>query len=232
MNFDYELVRSKRRTLGISVADARVTVRAPLKAPRHWIEGFLTEKARWIEAKLSEQQHQLSEVYRIENGAILPILDQALTVVLHKGNRTQVQHRNDELHISAPHDTNGIIDQRRATEAFQRWIKRRAEQVMTVRTIELAQSAGLSTRLGEVRYRRTKTKWGHCAPDGTIQYNPMILLAPVFVVDYIIAHEVAHLKHANHSQRYWRYVDRLFDQREEAEQWLKQQGHKLAMTIA
>ncbi|MFB1001890.1 MAG: M48 family metallopeptidase, partial [Pseudomonadales bacterium] len=81
----------------------------------------------------------------------------------------------------------------------------------------------------KISYRRTTSKWGHCTSEGNIQYNPLLMLAPQFVVDYIIAHEVCHLRHANHSKQFWNLVDGVYPQRNHAENWLKQHGHRLAI---
>jgi hypothetical protein len=102
---------------------------------------------------------------------------------------------------------------------------------MTIGTNTLVKQLGLSKQFSAVKYRRTKSKWGHCTSDGHIQYNPLIVLAPKNIVDYIIAHEVCHLVHANHSSRFWALVDKTYESRIEAEQWLKHSGHRIAIEL-
>lgn len=240
---DYKLVRSRRRTLGITVHRAVVEVRAPLRMPKYWINEFIAEKQQWIEAQLAQQQAQLKNIYRIIDGNEIPILGKPTTIRLLVNNdengsaikRQRTVYNDSILSLYFSQDINSDTTQsahereRIATQLFLRWIKKQAADYMSLATRKLADTMGLSDRLSEVKYRRTSSKWGHCTSEGVIQYNPLIAAAPLYVVDYIIAHEVCHLRHANHSRRYWNLVDQVCKQREQAENWLSTQGYKLAI---
>lgn len=244
----YHIVRSRRRTLGITVHRGIVEVRAPLRAPKYWIDDFIVEKRHWISTQVSIQKKQLQDIYRIVDGAQLPVLGETITVQLSnrsiKNNqiikRARCELRDKTLHLQIPAETAVIesnVDKNSdaeaaATKLFMPWIKTQAENYMSAASRQLANSMGLGKKLTSVKYRRTSSKWGHCTSDGVIQYNPLIVLAPLFVIDYIVAHEVCHLKHANHSKTYWKLVDKVCKQRVEAELWLKQHGHKLAIEIS
>ena len=244
----YHLVRSRRRTLGITVHRGIVEVRAPLRAPKYWIDEFIVEKQQWISTQVAIQQKQLQDIYRIIDGAQLPVLGETITIQLSnrsiKNNqiikRARSELRDKILHLQIPSETLAIDSnvhinsdaEAAATKLFMPWIKIQAENYMSVASRQLAMTMGLGEKLTAVKYRRTSSKWGHCTSDGVIQYNPLIALAPLSVIDYIVAHEVCHLKHANHSKTYWKLVDKVCKQRVEAELWLKQHGHKLAIEIS
>jgi predicted metal-dependent hydrolase len=79
----------------------------------------------------------------------------------------------------------------------------------------------------KITVRDTRTRWGSCSAGGRLSFSWRLVLAPPFVLDYLAAHEVAHLKEMNHSMRFWRLVHRLCPQTEEAERWLKRHGSGL-----
>ncbi len=103
---------------------------------------------------------------------------------------------------------------------------------MVSATRRLAISMGLVDKLGAINYRYTRTKWGHCTSEGNIQYNPFIALAPLYVVDYIIAHEVCHLRHRNHSKNFWNLVGKVCPQWQQAEAWLDSEGHRISIGVS
>lgn len=239
----YTLVRTRRRTLGISVRRGIVEVRAPLKAPTSWINECLEEKRSWISKQVSLQKLQLQDIYRIIDGAMLPLLGDTLFIRINNHcrqtgkiiKRAKILCSDSTLWIDIPPSvasentlTVEHLQEEKATRLFLKWIKSQAENYMTEATQALAKNMNLNT-LNTISYRRTTSKWGHCTSEGNIQYNPLLMLAPQFVVDYIIAHEVCHLRHANHSKRFWRLVDSVYPQRNHAENWLKQHGHRLAI---
>lgn len=96
---------------------------------------------------------------------------------------------------------------------------------MGPQTIRLARQ--IKREVSDIRFRRTKTKWGHCTSRGVIQYNWLIMMAPRDIIDYLIAHEVSHLAHPNHSARFWQQVARLAPNYLQERAWLRENGHKL-----
>lgn len=239
----YDIIRSRRRTLGITVHRAKVEVRAPLKAPQYWINNFISEKKSWICAQVAHQTAQLKNIYQIVDGARIPLLDKEIGICVLANNtilakkRASIDYQEPLLTIQLPTATTATDVKNHqskppeciATRLFMRWIKVQAANYMSEATQRQAASMGLAEQLSDIKYRRTSSKWGHCTSDGVIQYNPLIMLAPQFVVDYIIAHEVCHLKHANHSKTYWALVDRVYSNRVSAEKWLKTEGYRLAI---
>lgn len=238
----YNIVRSRRRTLGITVHRAKVEVRAPLKAPKYWINDFIREKQSWICAQVAHQKEQLKHIYRIVDGATIPLLDKEIRICIPSTYNTTLARKRASIHYLEPLLTiqlptaptanskeNNASQESTATRLFMQWVKVQADNYMSEATRQQAITMGLTERLSDIKYRRTSSKWGHCTSEGVIQYNPLIMLAPQFVVDYIIAHEVCHLKHANHSKTYWALVDRVYSHRIAAEKWLKTEGYRLAI---
>lgn len=237
-SFDYQIIHSKRRSLAITVHQATVTVRAPQRAAASWVNGFIIEKSAWIEKQLETQQQQLSQIYRIVDRATIFILDKKHTINISRlgSNSTckqpqiYVEHAEQILHVVLT-SNKLLTDEAQATQLFFKWIKIQASGYMPAKTAEFAARIKLGKQLNKINFRRTRSKWGHCTSEGNIQYNPLIMLAPEYVVDYIIAHEVCHLRHRNHSKLFWQLVEKHYPHYKDAERWLKNNGHKLAIEI-
>ena len=88
-------------------------------------------------------------------------------------------------------------------------------------------TAQLGVSAKRITVRDTKSRWGSCSANGSLNFSWRLILAPAFVLDYLAAHEVAHLKEMNHSQRFWRTVHKLCPRTEDAERWLKRHGTEL-----
>jgi predicted metal-dependent hydrolase len=88
-------------------------------------------------------------------------------------------------------------------------------------------AAALGVKPRGIRLKDTRSRWGSCAPDGTLAFSWRLVMAPDWVMDYVVAHEVAHLREMNHSARFWAHVERLTPHREAAVEWLRVEGPAL-----
>jgi predicted metal-dependent hydrolase len=98
------------------------------------------------------------------------------------------------------------------------WIKAQAREILTRRSRELAQH--IERHVTAVRLGDPRSRWGSCSPDGRLAYSWRLIFAPPFVLDYVVAHEVAHLLEMNHSQRFWRIVEELMPGARRHRAWL------------
>jgi predicted metal-dependent hydrolase len=103
----------------------------------------------------------------------------------------------------------------------------RAEALRRIRRLALRHAATLSVKPRAIRLKDTRSRWGSCAPDGTLAFSWRLVMAPDWVLDYVVAHEIAHLRELNHSARFWAEVARLTPHRAAAVAWLKQNGPAL-----
>jgi predicted metal-dependent hydrolase len=104
-------------------------------------------------------------------------------------------------------------------------LKRLARQRLTALAAQKGQRAGLTPKI--VRIKDTRSRWGSCAPDGTLAFSWRLICAPGFVQDYVTAHEVAHLRHMNHGDKFWALTQTLTPHRASATKWLEQNGQAL-----
>lgn len=226
--FEFTIVRSRRRSISIEVQSARVVVRAPQRIAESVLHEFLHEKNLWVQEKIREQQQVLAAIpqHTYVAGSTLPYLGKEITLVLGTGSEARVVLHEQQLHVllsrrrrmSAPEQTRRLV---------QGWYQQQALRLLTDKTTQLAESMGLQHT--GVSIRATRTKWGHCTSRGAIQYNWQIILAPESIVDYLVAHEVSHLRHHNHSRAFWQLVESVCPDYVQCRRWLRAHGQQLVL---
>lgn len=203
--------------------DGAVEVRAPKRATRADVDCFVRQKSHWIARQLASQAQQAAEKPTLEPGASIPYLGEPRKLAFQLGTRNDVSLSNDGLTIQTrfPETCKHTV--------FRQWLKRQAALHMTHRVYDQARHLGVGEQVSEVRFRFTKTKWGHCDSAGVLQFNPLIMMAPAAVVNYLIAHEVCHLVHMNHSRDFWDLVASLHPAYRQHRQWLRENAHRLKL---
>ena len=219
--FNFEINRSKRKSLVIYVKSGKVEVRAPRYASRKWIHEFVFEQKSWIISELARQKRQHRQRLVIADGRDVPFLGKPRTIVVLVSHHQEVRVTRDFIFIYTRKNTPEKIE-----KLFNNWLREMAREYMTVETIKVARQLGLEHKLKDVVFRKTKSKWGHCCSDGTIQYNWLAMMAPREVIHYLIVHECSHLKHMNHSKRFWQVVESACPNYQELRQWLAEHGHR------
>lgn len=226
--FDYQIKRSKRKTVAIHVYHNQVEVRAPLRTPHYFIKDFIAQKQDWILKQLAVQQQKSAEIFAIKHATSIPFLGQTKVLSFQTAAKNKVFLDNDKLVIQGKNvqqpdctDTNN-----EAKKLFEAWLKQQAKTHITPKTEALAKKLNLDDRLNAVRFRKTKSKWGHCTAEGLIQYNWLIMMTPEPVVDYLIAHEVCHLAHLNHSPQYYALLASVCEDYQLSCRWLRQHEHR------
>lgn len=227
--FQYSLVRSaRRRSIGIEVANAQVVVRVPYFVAYLEAEHFVRSKSRWIQQKLAQQAQRIDAIPQraYTAGSQLPFLDRQLTLILQQQTRASVVHYGEQLIVGLAARSK-LSEEEQSRRLVIDWYQRKALQLLTLKTNAAAAQLGL-VHTG-VSVKATRSKWGHCTIGGAIQYNWHILLAPEAIVDYLVAHEVCHLRHHNHSAAFWLLVAQLCPDFKNCRAWLKANGMQLIL---
>lgn len=230
LGFEFTIARSpRRRSISVEIRKAQVVLRAPMGVAHSVLMSFLQLKAAWVRAKISEQQQMLAitpEPRIYEQGSQIPFLDETLMLVLGRGPRAAIARIDQHLHlILSPRSR--LSDDAQIRQLLSRWYQQQALNILTRKTTQLAQSMGLVCT--QVSIKATRSKWGHCTSRGAIQYNWQILLAPEAIVDYLVAHEVSHLRHHNHSADFWALVASVCPTFKADRAWLKAGGAHLSL---
>ncbi len=223
----YLLRRGQRRTIGFTVGADGLTVSAPRWTPLGEIDAALREKQRWIVTKLGEarERQQRLESARIEwrEGATLPFLGEPVILLLDPRQRrgpggAVLDSAADALpgvprltlHLGLPHTA--TPEQLRDTT--QAWLMRQARRVFTARLDHFAPQLGV--RWQKLSLSSAGTRWGSASADGAIRLNWRLIHFREPVIDYVVVHELAHLREMNHSPRFWQHVEAVlpdYDQR-------------------
>jgi predicted metal-dependent hydrolase len=230
LGFDFTIARSaRRRSISIEIRKAQVVVRAPMGAAQSLLLDFLRQKAAWVRAKISEQQQTLAiqpEPRSYAHGSQIPLMGESLTLVLGRGPRAAIARIDQHLHlILSPRSR--LSDEAQIRQLLSRWYQQQALNILTRKTAQLTAAMGLVCT--QVSIKATRSKWGHCTSRGAIQYNWQILLAPEAIVDYLVAHEVSHLRHHNHSADFWALVASVCPTFKADRAWLKAEGAHLSL---
>ncbi len=219
--YECEILRSRRKTLAIYVTHRKVQVRSPMRASRREIEEFLGCNKEWIDERLYEESVRAREALRIERGATIFYRARELTIEFREGRKKRVMVQGDRFIIQG-HKLNAA----KARVQVEDFLIDKASEYILPRARGLARYLGVEHKIKEIKLRKTKSKWGHCTDAGNIQYNWLIMLAPYSVIDYMITHEICHLVHMDHSEKFWNLVDSLCPNSEEYMQWLKEHEHR------
>jgi predicted metal-dependent hydrolase len=218
----YTLHRSSRRTVAIHVHDGRVEVRAPMRAAQRDIDAFVQQKSPWILKKLAELRDRTVENFRVDDGCLVDINGEKMNIYWQAAARGEVKRERDELWICGR-----ALDEGKARRLFLRWLVNHATENLLPQAQQRIESMGLSEHLTGFTLRYTRSLWGRCSARGNILFNPLILLAPLPVIDYLIVHEACHLRHMNHSRAFWTLVASHCPDWQASRYWLKKHGHRL-----
>ncbi len=207
----YELRRSRRRTIGFAVDGEGLVVSAPRWVPLYEIESALQEKATWIARKLSEmrEREQRLESSRIAwaDGCTLPWLGRSLRVQLDP-TATAMAQLSEPIAPGMP-DAPATLRIRlplhsepaQIRDAVQAWLMREARRVFTERLDHFAPQLGVRwQRLG---LSSAGTRWGSAGADGSIRLNWRLIHLALPAIDYVVVHELSHLRVLDHSPRFW-----------------------------
>lgn len=219
-----EIRRSRRKSLAIHIKHRKVEVRSPLRTSQREIREFIQSNGDWIQQKLMEESRRYREMLRIEKGRRIFYRARELTIAFDEQPRQRIIVTPEEFIIQGPE-----LTAERARNQVDTFLIEKAANYLPERTQALARYLKVGHKLKQVKFRKTKSKWGHCTPDGVIQYNWLIMLTPNSVIDYMIAHEVCHLVHLDHSTRFWNLVESVCPNHDYYMNWLKDHEHRFWM---
>lgn len=207
--------RAKRMLLRVDTRSGAVVLTLPARVPEAEGLAFVERQQPWI----ARARAALPPTIRFEPGATLPILGHNYTV-----HHDPKARRTPTLDPAAATLTVGG-DAAEVANRIRRFLRSHALSVIAPKTAALVERIGhppVRVRVGDPRSR-----WGSCSSSGMLSFSWRLVLAPEWVVDYVIAHEVAHLQEMNHSARFWKVVASLVPTAEAARTWLRREGQAL-----
>ncbi len=220
MLFEYQVKYSKRKTLNITVErDRRIIVHAPENLSTEKIEAIIQSKQQWLKEKINHAQKYPVDVKPKEfiSGESLLYLGRnyQLLVVDEPIDGIDFTQRFRIARSSQP----------KANELFKAWYLEHAEK--RIATLARIYANNLGVQFNECKTSEMKYRWGSCTPKNNIIFNWRIIKAPMYVVEYLVAHELVHLMENNHTPRFWNILSVQVPNYTKAKKWLKENGHLL-----
>ncbi len=219
----YAFRRARRRSIGFVIGEEGLTVSAPRWVGYSEVEAALREKARWILRKLHEREERTRRLSQSRvtwrDGAAVPFLGETVIVVVDPRTTGAVLNTAAEalpgvprltLHVGLPHSA----EPEQLREAVQAWLQRQARRIFEERCALYAQRLGV--RMRRLSLSSAATRWGSASADGSIRLNWRLVHFGLSVIDYVVAHELAHLREMNHSDAFWEVVRSVLPDYEQA----------------
>ena len=196
-------------------------IRAPYKASKREIEQFIREKEAWVVEKLVEEKERKKELQK----AFVPGEKFLYLGEWYPLEIDEFDHRGLPLKLSFG---NFVLDRdhvREARDLFIEWYKRAAKEKIEGRLRYYSDRSQLFAR--GTKITSAKSRWGSCSRDNRLSFSWRIIMAPLRIIDYILVHELVHIREKNHSKKFWDSLEAILPDYRERKVWLKKNGHWL-----
>lgn len=231
MQVPYRFVTSNRKTISIQVSAEGVTIRAPRTMTKDAAMKLAHTKLKWIvkHYKQMQQRNLISPIKQLHEGS--EVLYRGMTKTLQyeklattsKGNQKDyVRLEGDRIYVATTEHTSDSI--RAILEA---WYREEARTRLLQRIQYYCNQYDFGKSVNRVYIKDQKSRWGSCSSKCNLNFNYRLILAPDDVLDYIVVHELCHLKHMNHSVQFWNAVEEILPQYQTSKQWLRDHGASL-----
>lgn len=218
----YQLELRPRRTVGLKITQQGLVVHAPKRIVVHQLNKILQDKSGWILNKLALREANMIEPIQWQDGEHLLFLGQDITLqVIETKAKSTIQLNANQLVVSVKDATNHTIVAKKAMQ----WLQQQAYEDF-VRRVEIF-ATKLGVRPPPVALSNAQSRWGSCNSRGQVRLNWRLIQATPQIINYVVCHELAHLKEMNHSSRFYAVLAQLFPDYVEAEKLLKQLSPQL-----
>ena len=223
-DIEYSLRKSSRKTSSIYIErDGQVSLLVPETLADHQVEELIESKRRWIYTNLAEWSDlNATRVQRTYvNGQGFLYLGRSYRLKI-------VEEQDEPLKL-----INGYFCLRRdnqnehSEKVFRKFYRTKGLKLLPQRVAKYQSSMGVSPNI--IRVQELGNRWGSCSKLGNVMFHWKCLMAPLSVIDYIVVHELAHLKYPNHSSAFWNEVDKTLPDHRNRESWLRENGAGLAI---
>lgn len=212
----YQMERRKRRTIGLKITHEGLIIHAPMRVTMRYLEGLIIEKSAWIQKKLQALEAQQPVTFDWQNGETLLYLGQPISLNLQHNMRSKkVVLQDGQLMVALPKPDNTAFVAKKVVD----WYAKAALADFDQRITLFAKKLGVPKP--NLYLSNAKTRWGSCNSRKEVRLNWRLLQAPPHIINYVVCHELSHLKQMNHSGKFWKIVESLCPEYKQAEKDLK-----------
>ena len=245
---DYQVLRSRRKTLSLQVKHGHVFVRAPYYVDEQLINSFIQKKDAWLRAKITEQNKMVGFCCNFTQGSKLFLFGQLVTlniVFANQGNKSgnnsgeklgktsniflsKLANEQQELTIVLSTRIHHKVRTKLITELqlaavvkkhIESYLKKQAQNIILPKVEYYSQLTQLAPTT--IKIRQYRARWGSCNSRGELSFNYLLIMLPMHVIDYVVVHELCHLRYLNHSKCFWQLVTNYFPDYLNAKKWIK-----------
>lgn len=229
---NYSIVKTKRKTIGITVdRNGKVKVSAPLYVSEKEIREVVQEKTDWIAKKVNEvRKRNLNTVPKeFVSGEEFLYLGEKYTLKIAELDlaNPEVLMQTDTIVVYIFKGLTGESRKQVVKETLVKWYRQCFTEVVEERIEKYSLHLNVSPR--KVVVKDQKTRWGSCSEKGNINLNWRLVMAPIEIIDYVVVHELCHLRIMNHSKDFWNLIESILPNYRENREWLKVNGSRLEM---
>lgn len=208
----YTLMRCRRKTIGMRVSSDGLMVRIPIRESLSWVESVLQKKADWIVTKLDEWKNRKPSGPAWEEGGIFPLLGEPWQVAVTTAGSVQMVRASLQAKVKGEQQLSlllpSVVAAQHIESAVMEWYRQHAIACFNERIALYAPKLGVA--LPQLRLSNARTLWGSCNSRGVVHLNWRLIQKPLELVDYVVAHELAHLIEMNHSKAFWQTVSSVY----------------------
>ncbi len=221
---EYRLIRSSKRKKTISLIINRkgeLIVRAPLKTHINEIENLLKAKKKWIEKRLSLKQPFKKNKREFAQGGTFLYLGEEYSLEFVNGNSKKgIILKNGRFLIHRD-------DKDNAKSLFIAWYRKTARELILDRLKFYSRQLGVNPT--GIKITSALSRYGSCSGKDSLSFSWRLIMAPLQIIDYVIIHEICHIKEKNHGPRFWSLVESIIPDYKQKRRWLKDNGHLLSL---
>jgi len=216
------IIRTKRKSIALIIKqDGRLVVRAPMRVSDADIKHLVKQKERWIREKqkqVKDKSTQSTPKVYMDGEEFLYLGKSYKLKIVTDLNPALVLSRKFYLSLRALP---------KAESVFTEWYREQARAVISERVKLYAARHGFKYR--KIRITSARTRWGSCSSMGNLNFTWRLVMAPPEVIDYVVVHELVHLRVSNHSKEFWNQVEHIMPDYKQRLRWLKENGQKLTL---
>jgi predicted metal-dependent hydrolase len=223
----YQLKRSaRRRSVALQIRHGQLAVLAPNYVDKLQIDQFVALKQQWIKTHL-QRQADVAVVPDYLTQQQLPLLDEQLQLKIVPDHHNAASREGMTLWVQVSNRVKAENQRAKVLQLLQTWYTEQAQIWFNERVVHWQQQMAVTVTAVEIK--NWKQKWGSCSTTGVVSFNWRLMLAPVWVADYVVVHELAHRRHMDHSPAFWQFLTLFYPQAKEARAWFVKYQQSLVL---